>query len=183
MLALCASLLAAAAGPAEPGLLETLDAAARAAGGSADEDASRTRRARNAHWAPQLRGQVMDKEDQRDRAGEFRLAPLREHAAGTGRTWALMITWDFSQVVYAREESQLALANAHLARLRREAQARAGELWIERRKARARLSSPPMPEPCLALLRLTSELDALTAGLFRDSLSQEQALCNLEESK
>ena len=83
-LALCVWLLA-AAGPAgdrspEPGLAETAEAAARASGGSASEDLSREVRARRAHWAPQLRGQALLRDDEKSRTGEFRLAPVREIA-------------------------------------------------------------------------------------------------------
>ena len=183
MLAFGGWLLAAAAGFLEPSLLETLDAAARTAGGLVEEDASRTRRARAAHWAPQLRGQVLGRDDERDRVGEFRLAPVRDHATGTGRTWSLMLTWDFSQVVYAREESQIALAHAHLARVRREAQERAAELWAQRLTARAALASLPHVEACASLLRITAELDAVTGGLYRAVLGGEQWLCRPEDSR
>jgi hypothetical protein len=188
-LAIC--LLAAAVAPEppaepEPGLAQAQEAAARLAGGTAGEDASRSTRARLAHWAPALRGQAGLREDERTRRGELRLAPLREDDAAQGRTWALMLSWDFAQVVYAREEAQLALAHAHLARVRREAAARAAQLWLERRGARAALFElPPGPrriEACLGLLRLTAELDVLTA-LFRDALAREETACALEEKR
>jgi hypothetical protein len=172
----------------EPGLAEAQAAAARKAGGEAAEDASRTSRARNAHWAPVVRGLAGWKEDQRSRRGEFRLAPLIEDDTGAGRAWAVTIVWDFSQVVYAREESQIALAHAHLARLRREAAERAGQLWVDRARARAALAElPPGPrrlEAQLELLRLSAELDALTGGLFRDAVSREERACaELKEKK
>jgi hypothetical protein len=190
-LALCACLLA-ASGPAgeaasEPGLLETQAAAARAAGGTDAEDASRVSRARLAHWAPQLRGQAQLKDDEKSRVGEFRLAPLREQDVGVGHAWAVVLAWDFSQVVYARDESQLALAHAHLSRLRREAAERAAQLFLERQRARALwLSAPPGParlELCFAELRITAQLDALTNGLFRDAVSREEAACTAEETR
>ena len=176
-------LAAAAAGPAEPGLLQTQEAAARVAGGPSSDDASRTVRVRNAHWLPQLRGQLSGREDERSRLGEFRLAPLRENDLGSGRAWTVMLTWDFSQVVYAREESQLALAHAQLARLRKEAQAESARLWIERRQARGRWDSSHRPEACAALLRLTAELDAITGGLFRDALAAEEQACAAAEGE
>ena len=187
-LALCVWLLA-AAGPAgdlppEPGLAQTQEAAARAAGGSAADDSSREARARRAHWAPQLRGQAQVRDDERSREGEFRLAPLREQDLAAGHAWSVVLAWDFSQIVYAREESQLALAHAQLARARREAAGRAAQLWIDRRQQRERwLAQPPGPlraEACFAELRLTAELDALTSGLFRDALSREEAACASE---
>ena len=187
--ALAVSLVLAAAGPpgepAEPGLAETQAAAARAAGGTAEDDASRASRARLAHWAPQLRGQGQVRDDEKSRNGEFRLAPLREQDLGTGHVWSVMLAWDFSQVVYAREESQIALAGAHLARLRREAAEKAAQLWIARRAARARWSSAAAAErsdACFALLARTAELDALTAGLFREAVFREEAAC-MGESK
>ena len=186
-LALCLWLLAAAGPPGEPapepGLAETQDAAASAAGGSASDDDSRSTRARLAHFAPQLRGQAQLRDDEKSRVGEFRLAPVRELDVGVGHTWAVVLAWDFSQVVYARDESQLALAHAHLARIRREAADKAAQLWIDRRAARAQwLAAAPETrlEACLALLRLTAALDALT-GLFRDALSREEAACTGEE--
>ena len=190
-LALCAFLLA-ASGPAgeesgEPSLLETQAAAARAAGGTDAEDASRASRARLAHWAPQLRGLTELKDDERSRLGEFRLAPLREQDVGVGHVWAVVLAWDFSQVVYARDESQLALTQAHLSRLRREAAERAAQLFLERHRARSLwLSAPPGParvELCFAQLRLTAQLDALTNGLFRDAVSRDEAACASEETR
>ena len=189
-LALCVWLLAAggvATGPAsDPGLAETADAAARAAGGSAADDLSREGRARNAHFLPQLRTQGLVRDDERSREGEFRLAPLHEQDLGTGHAWTVVLAWDFSQVVYAREESQLALAHAQLARARREAADKAAQLWIDRRQQQARwLALPAGPlraEACFAELRITAELDALTAGLFRDALAREEAACAQENS-
>ena len=186
-LALCVWLLA-AAGPAgdlspEPGLAETAEAAARASGGSASEDLSREARARRAHWAPQLRGQALLRDDEKSRTGEFRLAPVREQDLGVGHAWSVVLAWDFSQIVYAREESQIALAGAHLARLRREAAEKAAQLWIARRAARARFFSAARAErdeACFALLQRTAELDALTSGLFRESVSREEAACTGE---
>jgi hypothetical protein len=172
--------VAAALAAAEPGILMVQDAAARAAGGSAAEDAARTGRARGAHWAPQLRVQSAMREDDRLRTGEYRLAPVREQDVAGGRTWSLMVTWDLAQVVFAREETQLALAHAHLARLRREAAERAASLWTERQQARAVWRTVKTSEACLALLRLTAQLDALTGGMFREIAEREQAACSGE---
>lgn len=190
-LALCVWILAAegaATGPpSEPGLAETADAAARAAGGQAADDVSREARARRAHWAPQLRAQGLLRDDEKSRNGEFRLAPLREQDLGTGHVWSVVLAWDFSQIVYAREESQLALAHAQLSRARREAADKASQLWIERRQQRARWlalgAGPLRAEACFAELRLTAELDAMTAGLFRDALAAEEAECAQESGE
>ena len=169
--------------PAGPGLLQTQEAAARVAGGPASDDVSRTLRVRNAHWLPQLRGQLSGKEDARSRLGEFRLAPLRENDLASGRGWMVMATWDLSQVLYAREESQLALAHAQLARARKEAEVQAARLWIERRQARGLWNASRRPEACLALLRLTAELDAVTGGLFREALAAEEQACAVTEGE
>ncbi len=172
----------------QPRLAEVQAAAARKAAADAADDASRTSRARNAHWAPVVRGQAGWKDDVRSRRGEFRLAPLIEDDTGAARAWAVTVIWDFSQVIYAREESQVALAHSHLARLRREAAERAGVLWVDRVRARVALAGiPPGPrrlEAQLEMLRLTAELDALTGGLFRDALAREERICTeLEEKK
>jgi hypothetical protein len=164
-------------GAAEPGLLATQDAAARAAAGSSDEDAARLRRARNAHWAPQLRVQGGEREDERLRAGEYRAAPVREQDAGAGRNWSVSLSWDLAQVVFAHEETQLAAARARLARTRREAAEKAAALWIERQQARAVWLRARTQEACLALLQLTADLDALTAGLFHDTAEREESAC------
>jgi hypothetical protein len=157
----------------------------RAAGGSAVDDVSRLSRARSSHWAPQLRGQAQLREDERTRNGEFRLAPLHELDEGTGTTWSVVLAWDFSQVVFAREETQLALAHAHLARVRREAAEHAAGLWLERRRAKALWTAaapgPERTQACFAVLQLTAELDALTSGLFREAVSAEEAACTAEE--
>lgn len=170
-------LAALAGGAAEPGLLATQEAAARVAGGSGAEDAARLSRARNAHWAPQLRAQGGEREDERLRAGEYRAAPVREQDAGAGRSWSVTLSWDFAQLVFAREETQLALAQARLAHARREAAEKAAALWIERRQARALWLRARTQEACYALLRLTAELDALTAGLFHDAAQREESAC------
>jgi hypothetical protein len=176
-LALGVWLLAVSAGEGEPGLLETQEAAARAAGGSAAQDAARLLRARTAHWAPQVRGQALSREDEKSRLGEFRLAPLREQDAGAGRVWTLTLIWDFSQVIFAREETQLALAQAQLAKARREAADRAAQLWIDRQRVRALWMALGTRESCFALLRATAALAALTGGLFREVLAGEEAAC------
>lgn len=196
MLATCVWLLAAAAaegalvspGPegrpaTEPGLVQTQEAAARVAAGPTADDLSRSARARNAHWAPQLRGQLDGKDDSRSRDGEFRNAPLHENDLGAARGWAVVLSWDFSQVIFAREEGQLALAHAHLARLRRESASQAAALWLERKRAQAAWLSGPSAETCLRLLQLTADLDALTGGLFRDALTQQESACAPEEKK
>ena len=173
-----AVLLAAAA---EPALEETQQAAARNAAGDRGEDASRTLRARRAHWAPVVRAQLGFKQDERARRGVFRNAPLLEDDTADGRVLGIVLQWDFAQVVYGREESQLALAHAHLARLRTDAATQAARLWTQRRLKRlSLLSAPPgAPRlgPALELLGLTAELDALTGGLFHDALAREEADC------
>src|SRR5439155_9745691 len=110
-LALAVWLLAAPAGESEPGLLQTQEAAAKLAGGQSAADDGRVARARAARWAPQLRAQASGREDEKTRAGEFRLAPLLEHDFAAGHAWFVALTWDFSQLVFAREETQLALAH------------------------------------------------------------------------
>lgn len=173
---LCA---AAAAGiPADPGLLESQAAAARLAGGAAAEDEGRTTRLRRSHWAPVVRGEVLRRDELRNRAGELRGYPLRQDDAALTNTWSITLTWDFAQLVYAREESQLALAHVHLARVRRQAAERAAELWVERRQRRASigtLTGSARREAALELLRVTAELDALTGGLYREVLRRDEA--------
>ena len=173
-------LLAAPAAEAEPGLLETQEAAARLAAGSAAQDASRVARAQAAHWAPQIRGQVVARDEEKTRDGEYRLAPLREQDLFLGRAWTLALTWDLSQIVFAREETQLALAHVHLARVRKEAAEKAGQLWFERRQARAHWLAARTRESCLGLLRMTAALFALTGALFRDVLAREEAACTVD---
>ena len=170
-------LLATPAAEQGPGLLETQEAAARTAGGSPAQDASRVARARAAHWAPQLRGQATARDDERSRNGEYRLAPLHEQNVAVGHAWVLTLTWDLSQVIFAREETQLALAHIQLARVRRDAADRAAQLWIERRQAQALWIVARTRESCFALLRATAGLVALTGGLFRDAAAREEAAC------
>ncbi|HET7786701.1 MAG TPA: hypothetical protein VFL36_12080 [Myxococcales bacterium] len=166
-----------AGGASEPGLLATQDAAARVAAGSGEEDAARLQRARNSHWAPELRVQGGEREDERLRAGEYRAAPVREQDAGAGRNWSVSLSWDFAQLIFAREETQLAAARERLARARREAAGRAAALWIERQQARAVWLRARTQEACYALLQLTAELDALTAGLFHEVAESEESAC------
>jgi hypothetical protein len=174
---LCAATVAAA--PAEPPLSEAQAAAARAAGGgSSADDEARTSRLRRSHWAPVLRGELLRRDELRNRAGELRGYPLRQDDAALTNSWSITLTWDFAQLVYAREESQLALAHVHLARVRRQAAERAAELWIERRQRTASLATLAglaRREAALELLRVTAELDAVTGGLYREVLRGEEA--------
>jgi hypothetical protein len=80
-------------------------------------------------------------------------------------------------VLFAREEAQLAIAQMRLARARRDAADRAAQLWIERRGAQALWVASRTEEACLALLRATAALVAITGGLFRDVLHREEATC------
>ena len=178
-----ALLWAAALAIAEPTLVEVQDAAARTAAGSAADDAGRTARLRASHWAPVLRGQLLRRDDGRSRVGELRGYPLREEDAGAAHTWAVTLTWDFAQLVYAHEESQLALAHVHLARVRREAAEKAASVWVERRQTRESLralSGRARREAALDALRLSAELDALTGGLYREIVAREQAELEVE---
>ena len=175
-------MLAAAARASEPTLVEAQAAAARHAAGTGTDDADRTSRLRASHFAPTVRGELIGKADDRTRRGEFRLAPLREDDASEARTWGIVVTWDLAQLVYSREEGQLALAHQHLARVRREVSFQAAKLWIERRQkcaALQKLSGPLRREAYLDLLRITAELDALTGGLYREALAEAEG--QLEE--
>jgi hypothetical protein len=170
-------MIATAASASEPTLLEVQAAAARHAAGDQADDADRTSRLRASHLAPTVRGEVLGRTDERTRSGEYRLAPLREDDASEGRTWGIVVTWDLAQLVYSREEGQLALAHQHLARVRREASIEAAKLWIERRQkcaALAKLGGPLRREAFLDLLRITAELDALTGGLYREALQESE---------
>jgi hypothetical protein len=118
------------------------------------------------------------RDDLRNRVGELRGYPVLQEDAGGANTWSITLTWDFAQLLYAREESQLALAHVHLARVRREAAERAASLWVERRQRRASLAAlggAARKEAALELLRVTAELDAVTGGLYRDLVAREEA--------
>ena len=173
-------LLAAAPAPPEPALEEVQAAAARVAAGEPAEDASRTVRLRRAHWLPALRAQAQRRDDLRSRLGEFRGYSVREDDTVASNTWSVMASWDLAQLVYAHEESQLALAHVHLARVRREAADRAAELWTQRRRRRAERAAAPdesaRREAALELLLITAELDAVTGGLYREHLISEETL-------
>jgi hypothetical protein len=182
VLVLCTVVLAAAA--VEPSLEQAQRAAERRAAGEAASDSARGERLRRAHWAPVVRAELIDRADERSRRGEFRLAPVVEDDHGAALTWGVTVTWDLAQLIYAHEESQLALAHQHLARVRREAAERAAALWIERRRKREALpavaGSAARREALFDLLRTTAELDALT-GLYAHPLAEEQARIEAEK--
>jgi uncharacterized protein YjiS (DUF1127 family) len=170
-------MVASAVRAAEPTLVEVQAAAARQAAGDVADDASRTSRLRASRLAPVVRGELIGKTDDRTRRGEYRLAPLREDDASEVHTWGIVLTWDLAQLVYSREEGQLALAHQHLARVRREAAFQAAKLWIERRQkcaALQRLSGPVRREAEFDLLRTTADLDALTGGLYREAIAEAE---------
>jgi hypothetical protein len=165
---------------AEPSLGEAQEAAMRTAAGFAADDAARVSRARAAHWAPALRAQAGLRDDERSRRGELRLAPLVENDLGKSRIWAIVAQWDLAQLVYSRDEGQLALAHVHLARVRQKAAEAAAKLYEERWRRRVflrlRAASPPSErvDALLGLLRATAGLDALTGGLYREQLAQAE---------
>jgi hypothetical protein len=175
-------MLAAAARASEPTLVEAQAAASRHAAGTPADDADRISRLRASRLAPTVRAQLLGRMDERTRRGEYRLAPLHEDNASEGRTWGIVLTWDFSQLVYSREEGQLALAHQHLARERREVALEVAKLWTERWQkcaALPKLTGPLRREAYLDLLRVTAELDGLTGGLYREALADAEA--HLEE--
>jgi hypothetical protein len=168
--------------PVEPVLAQVEEAAARRVAGSISDEVSRVSRAGAAHWAPVIRAQYGIRDDGRTRRGQIRLAPLLEDDAGQSRAWAVVATWDLAQVIYARDEGQLALAHVHLARMRQQAADDAVRLFEERWRLRSALRftpegvSRPRVEMLIALLRTTALLDALTGGLYGTqlALAQEQ---------
>jgi hypothetical protein len=180
--AAAAALAAAGALPAlaEPTLGEAQEAAMRTSAGLAADDAARISRARAARWAPVLRAQAGFRDDERTRRGEVRLAPLIENDLGKSRVWAIVAQWDLAQLVYSRDEGQLALAHVHLARVRQKAAETAARLYEERWRRRVFLrlhaDAPPgeLVDPLLGLLRATAGLDALTGGLYREQLAQAE---------
>jgi hypothetical protein len=165
---------------AEPTLGEAQEAAMRTSAGLAADDAARIARARAARWAPVLRAQAGLRDDERTRRGEVRLAPLIENDLGKSRAWAVVAQWDLAQLVYSRDEGQLALAHVHLARVRQKAAETAGRLYEERWRKRVFLrlhaDAPPgeLVDALLGLLRATAGLDALTGGLYREQLAQAE---------
>jgi hypothetical protein len=183
VLALCLFVLAAV----EPGLLETQEAAARMAAGVAAQDQSRESRARSAHWAPQLRAQANLRTSDQNREGVRYGSPLLEEDTSGVQTWSVVLAWDLSQVIFAKEETQLAAAQAKLAQLRREARIRAAELWVDRKRELLRLAATPPGAQhasiCLSALHLTAELDAFTGGLFREAVEREEQACASEGTK
>jgi hypothetical protein len=125
-----------------------------------------------------LRLQAGLRDDERTRRGEVRLAPLVENDLGKSRIWAIVAQWDLAQLVYSRDEGQLALAHVHLARVRQKAAETAARLYEERWRRRVFLrlhaDAPPgeLVDALLGLLRATAGLDALTGGLYREQLAQ-----------
>jgi hypothetical protein len=151
-------------------------AAARAAGEAAGDE-SRLSRARVSHWAPVLRAQVGGTSGQKDRVGQQSGTPLHWDELDGAGTWLVAAIWDLSQLVYDRDENQLALSSVHLARRRQEAAEEAGRLFVERALTLRVLREAP-PEgraaAALELLRCTGALDALTGGLFAAQLAAAQ---------
>ncbi|HEY2030971.1 MAG TPA: hypothetical protein VGH20_17360 [Myxococcales bacterium] len=171
----------------EPGLPETQEAAARMAAGVVAQDQSREARARASHWAPQLRAQGNVRTTDQNRAGVRYGSPLLEEDTGAAQTWSVSLAWDFSQIVFAKEETQLAVAQARLAQLRRDARVRAAELWVDRKRELLRLAAAPpgaqRASLCLSALHLTAQLDAFTGGLFREAVEREEQACATEVVK
>jgi hypothetical protein len=162
----------------EPTLAQAMEAAARLAAGSSEDDDSRLSRARNAHWAPQLRAQAGRSDSEAVRTGQQSSAPLHWDQQAEVNTWQLAATWDLSQLVYDRDEGQLALGRSHLARRRQEAAGEVAERYVERQRLRRAVadSNGRDAAAALLLLRCTAALEALTGGLFAAQLAQAQAL-------
>ena len=175
------SLTSAEGAPPEPSVGEVQQAAARLAGGEAGEDASRTSRARAAHWAPVLHALVGRKDDAHVRDGQFRDAPVHLNDSGNSISWGISATWDLPQTIYSRDEAQLSHARLHLAKARLQAATEAARLFLDRREKLRALSGLPAGQVAararllLEILRLTADLDARTGGLFHDALENEAA--------
>jgi len=165
----------------EPTLEETQAAAIQLAAGDAGDDASRVTRARAAHWAPVLRGQLGGTTTTQSRDGTQDADPLQWNQLANASSWLVSATWDLPSAIYSRDETQLALTSVHLARVRREVAERAAELYASRTRcllalrAQAQASATSQLEAALALLSVTADLDALTAGLFHPALARVQA--------
>ena len=163
---------------AEPTLIEAQAAAGRVAAGEPSDDASRLFRARAAHWAPVVRGQVGIKDDSRLRDGVYRDAPVRLNDTGQSLSWGFTLTWDLPQAIFARDETQLAHSRLHLSRARLQAASETARLFLERREKRRALDSAALgarTRLLLEVIRATAELDARTDGLFRAALEREEA--------
>lgn len=162
----------------EPSLREAQAAAARLAGGTAEEEQSRLVRASRSHWLPALRAQLHGRDDQRFRQGEQRGYPLVDDGSLTSLGWIIGAVWDLPQLVYAREEVSLATAASQLARARQQALSQTRELYAARLLALQRaLSSRPEERLAhwLEVLTVTAGLDGLTGGLFGAALERAQS--------
>jgi hypothetical protein len=161
-------------GSDEPSLQDAQAAAARLAAGDAAGDASRVARARAAHWAPVVRGQLGGTTSEQTRDGVMYLDPLHWTNLGSATTWAVTLTWDLPSAIYARDENQLALSSVHLARVRREVVARTGLLYGSRKRKLAALRAQAGASPATQLESALSLLET-TAGLFAPALARVQA--------
>jgi len=165
----------------EPTLEQAQRAAERIAAGDREADSSRRSRARAAHFAPVVRGQLGQAQADQSRNGVSYGQPVQWTTLGQTTTWAVTLSWDLPSAIYGRDETQLALSEAQLARVRREVAQRVGRLYAERKRkllamhAQPSSDAPLQLENALSLLELTAELDGLTDGLFAAALARAQA--------
>jgi hypothetical protein len=164
----------------EPTLEQAQRAAERIAAGDREADSSRRSRARAAHFAPVVRGQLGRAQADQSRSGISYGQPVQWTTLGQTTTWAVTLSWDLPSAIYGREENQLALSEAQLARVRREVAQRVGRLYAERKRKLLAMHAQPgsdaslQLENALSLLELTAELDGLSGGLFAAALARAQ---------
>jgi hypothetical protein len=167
-------------GSDEPTLEQAQRAAERIAAGDREADSSRRSRARAAHFAPVVRGQLGRAQVDQSRSGVSYGQPVQWNTLGQTTTWAVTLAWDLPSAIYGRDENQLALSESQLARVRREVAQRVGRLYAERKRKLLAMHAQPgsdaslQLENALSLLELTAELDGLSGGLFAAALARAQ---------
>ncbi len=156
----------------EPSIEDVQAAAAR----RADFDASRAEswrsRARSAAWLPKLTAEYRHDERNYRVVGLTSSGEVDYLRANPGDVYGIRATWNLDALVFNSSEVRAAATAAHLLRRRDEMVERATRLFFKRQRLRLALlvaapaSAQARAEAEIELGEVTSDLDALTGGLY-----------------
>jgi hypothetical protein len=156
----------------EPAIEDVQAAAARRAGFDSGRAESWRSRARSAAWLPRLTAEYRHDERNYRVIGLTGSGEVDYLRANPGDVYGIRATWALDALIFNPSEVRAAATAAHLLRRRDEMVERATRLFFRRQRLRLALlvGGPASPqaraEAELEIAEVTSELDALTDGLF-----------------
>jgi hypothetical protein len=160
----------------EPCIEDVQAAAARRAGFDAESAESWRSRSRSAAWLPKLTAEYRHDQRSYHVTGYTASGEVDTLRASPGDLVGVRATWDLDALIFSSSETQAAATAANLLKRRDELVEHVTRLFFKRQKLRLALmvAAPAAPqlrvEAELELAEVTSQLDALTGGLFAERM-------------